>query len=175
MRTNKEIYILMSIYLLGLVVLMFFASGCNVHDLALKKRQWIERKDKQVLTAYCASISRRDTVILKGKDSIIHNYIDVAPDSLISLIDSIKNSHQKITKTIRVKCPDIRVSLPDTVKVSIIDTSGMGTLRAELYSAQKQNNTSEGKYKGMRVWAYVGWGLSILLGIIIGILIKIKW
>lgn len=165
-RENKnELTLLIIGYIVliaGIIALSLAFSGCNVERQAIKKKNWVEDKAPNVLMAYCASIAITDTVLIKGKDRIVQNYV----------IDTFAQIGDTTYLTDTLPCPPVAIPTPDTLKIKTIDTSGNALLRSELSSSKVDANKTHAKLGTTTIWAIVGWIVAIVMAILLGLSFK---
>lgn len=170
MKKDNSLLVLIICYISLLIIIILIAtsiSGCNTLNRAVRKRQWIERKQPYVLAQYCANIAQTDTIFKKGKDTIIQTY---KIDTISRIIKA--NDTTYITRTVRNK--PIIIHSSDTLIVRTIDTSGIALIKNKIKSQEALINIDKGKIETKNKWALIGWGFALLACIVIGFFIRLR-
>lgn len=161
MKKNNETWVLLIFYIVILTVIVAFATSCSPQ----RKLANLERKHPKLLLQFCDSKAINDTIVIPGG-------VQIDTQTVWMRCDTVYN-----TDTFRwvewKKVPVYRHTA-DTFIVSKIDTSGKALLRSENSRITSENSTLKGKLSTWQFWAIFGYGIAIVLAVIIGMFIKWK-
>jgi len=164
-KPNKEhkndIWLLILSWAVLIVIIIALASSCSPR----KQLARLEYKHPELLLRYCDIKAITDTVVIPGGIQVDTQTITLDCDT-VTTTDTFS---WQVVKRIPVK-----VHVPDTIVVNMVDTSGKALLHSDNSRLTDENNTLQGRLSTWQFWAILGYVLAIVLAVIIGLFVRIK-